>query len=86
MNHEGSERERFLLVLFYGVLLLIGYLAFRVVGPFLAPLVWAAVFAMVLNPVQAAWSPASAARHHDHDRSGVFHRQRSPCSPSSPPR
>ena len=53
MNHEGSERDRFLLVLFYGVLLLIGYLAFRVVGPFLAPLVWAGVFAMVLNPVQA---------------------------------
>jgi predicted PurR-regulated permease PerM len=53
MNHEGSERERFVLVLFYGVLLLVGYLAFRVVGPFLAPLGWAAVFAMVLNPVQA---------------------------------
>ena len=53
MNQAGSERDRFLLVLFYGVLLLIGYLAFRVVGPFLAPLGWAAVFAMVLNPVQA---------------------------------
>ena len=53
MNDAGSERDRFLLVLFYGVLLLAGYLAFSVVAPFLEPLAWAAVFAMVLNPVQA---------------------------------
>ena len=53
MNTAGSERDRFVLVLFYGVLLLTGYLAFSVVAPFLAPLGWAAVFAMVLNPVQA---------------------------------
>ena len=53
MNQAGSERDRFVLVLFYGVLLLTGYLAFSVVAPFLAPLGWAAVFAMVLNPVQA---------------------------------
>jgi len=53
MNHAGSERERFVLVLFYGVLLLAGYLAFRIVAPFLAALGWAAVFAMVLNPIQA---------------------------------
>jgi predicted PurR-regulated permease PerM len=53
MNTAGSERERFVLVLFYGVLLLAGYLAFRIVAPFLAALGWAAVFAMVLNPIQA---------------------------------
>jgi predicted PurR-regulated permease PerM len=53
MNDRGSERDRFLVVLFYGVLLLAGYLAFSVVAPFLAPLAWAAVFAMVLYPVQA---------------------------------
>jgi predicted PurR-regulated permease PerM len=53
MNHAGSERDRFVLVLFYGVLLLAGYLAVRIVAPFLAPLGWAAVFAMVLNPVHA---------------------------------
>jgi len=53
MNHAGSERDRFLLVLFYGVLLLAGYLAFKIVAPFLAALGWAAVFAMVLNPIQA---------------------------------
>jgi len=52
MNHAGLERDRFVLVLFYGILLLAGYLAFSIVAPFLAPLAWAAVFAMVLNPVQ----------------------------------
>jgi len=52
MTQSDSERERFLLVLFYAILLLTGYLAFRVVAPFLSPLAWAGVFAMVLNPVQ----------------------------------
>jgi predicted PurR-regulated permease PerM len=53
MNNSGTERDRFLLVIFYGVLVLVGYLAFRIISPFLAPLAWAAVFGMVLNPVQA---------------------------------
>jgi predicted PurR-regulated permease PerM len=53
MHNSGSERDRFLLVLFYGVLLLAGYLAFRIIAPFLAPLGWAAVVAMVLDPVKA---------------------------------
>jgi len=52
MNNSGTERDRFLLVIFYGVLLLVGYLAFRIISPFLAALAWAAVFGMVLNPVQ----------------------------------
>jgi predicted PurR-regulated permease PerM len=52
MTQRGSERERFLLVLFYAILLLTGYLAFRIVAPFLSALVWAGVIAMVLNPVQ----------------------------------
>ena len=54
MDNERSEHDRFVLVLFYGVLLLAGYLTFRVVAPFLAPLGWAAVFAMVLNPIHAS--------------------------------
>lgn len=53
MDNSGTERDRFLIVIFYGVLLLIGYLAFRIVAPFLAALAWAAVFGMVLDPVQA---------------------------------
>ncbi|MEW5982357.1 MAG: AI-2E family transporter [Acidobacteriota bacterium] len=47
-----TEHDRFVVVLFYAVVLLVGYLGFRIFSPFLAPLVWAAVFAMVLNPVQ----------------------------------
>ena len=53
MDNSGTERDRFLLVIFYGVLLLAGYLALKIVAPFLAALGWAAVFAMVLNPIQA---------------------------------
>ncbi len=52
MPHRDAERERFLLLIFYFVVLVIGYLAFRVVGPFLAPLAWAAVFAMVMYPLR----------------------------------
>ncbi len=52
MSHGFAERERFVLLVFYAVVLIIGYLAFLVVGPFLAPLAWAAVFAMVMYPVR----------------------------------
>ena len=52
MSSAGSERERFVLVLFYGMLRPAGYLDLLVVAPFLAPIGWAAVFAMVLDPVQ----------------------------------
>jgi predicted PurR-regulated permease PerM len=52
MFEPETERDRFARVLFYAVVFVIGYLAFRVVGPFLAPLTWAAVFAMVLFPLQ----------------------------------
>jgi len=47
-----SERDRFVRLLFYAVVLVVGYLAFRIVGPFLAPLAWAGVFAMVLEPLR----------------------------------
>jgi hypothetical protein len=40
MNSAGSERDRLVLAPFYGVLLLAGYLAFRIVAPFLAPLAY----------------------------------------------
>ena len=41
MFQAETERDRFARVLFYAVVLVIGYLAFRIVGPFLAPLAWA---------------------------------------------
>jgi predicted PurR-regulated permease PerM len=46
-----TERDRFARVIFYAVVVLAGYLAFRVIAPFLAPLGWAAVFALLLQPV-----------------------------------
>jgi len=53
MSQPETERDRFARVLFYAVVLVIGYLAFRIVSPFLAPMVWAGVFAMVLFPLHA---------------------------------
>ena len=46
-----SSRERFTELLFYGVLIGMGYLALTTVWPFLTPLAWAAILAMTLRPV-----------------------------------
>jgi len=65
MNTRESERERFARVLFYVVVLAVGYLAFQVVAPFLASMAWGAVFAMLMAPVAARldrrFSPTIAA-------------------------
>lgn len=45
-----SNPDRFGELLFYGVVLLVGYLAFTVIQPFLAPLAWATIFALTVNP------------------------------------
>jgi predicted PurR-regulated permease PerM len=50
---RDSESDRFARVIFYVVVLLAGYLAFRVIRPFLQPLAWAVVFALLLQPVHA---------------------------------
>jgi predicted PurR-regulated permease PerM len=47
-----SERDRFARLIFYAFVLLAGYLAFGVIRPFLQPLGWAAVFALMLQPMQ----------------------------------
>jgi len=52
MLNSDHERDRFAVVLFYAVVLLVGYLSFQVIGPFLVPLAWGAVLAMVLNPIR----------------------------------
>jgi predicted PurR-regulated permease PerM len=51
MDPSESERERFARVLFYAVVLAVGFMAFKVVAPFLAPMAWAAVFAMLMAPL-----------------------------------
>ena len=47
---EPAERERFSIGLFYGALLLLGYLLWQIVQPFLVPLGWAAVLAICWQP------------------------------------
>lgn len=47
----ASERERFTTLVFYGVVLLIGYLLLRVFQPFLGALGWAAVLAICVYPL-----------------------------------
>jgi predicted PurR-regulated permease PerM len=51
MSTKPTSRERFADLLFYAVVILVAYLAMRVVWPFLAPLAWAAILAMTLRPV-----------------------------------
>lgn len=46
-----SSRDRFSQLLFYGLVLVMAYLAFMVLSPFLAPLAWSAVFAMTFHRV-----------------------------------
>ena len=46
----ASERERFTTLVFYGVVLMLGYLLSRVFQPFFVPLGWAAVLAICVHP------------------------------------
>lgn len=46
----SSERERFTTLIFYGVVLLLGYLLLRIFQPFFGPLGWAAVLAICVYP------------------------------------
>lgn len=48
---HDAGRGRFNQLLFYLLVLLIGYLAFVVLQPFLASLAWAAIFGMMFHPV-----------------------------------
>jgi predicted PurR-regulated permease PerM len=46
-----TSKERFSHLLFYVLVLVTGYLTYQVLSPFLAPLAWAAVFAMMFHGV-----------------------------------
>jgi predicted PurR-regulated permease PerM len=54
--HESS-RERFAQLLFYALILIIGYLTYLILSPFLASLAWAAVFAMMFHGVHTELTP-----------------------------
>ena len=61
----AAERERVTTLFFYCVLLLLGYLLFRIFAPFLGPLGWAAVLAIFVFPwhekLVVRYGPARAA-------------------------
>src|SRR5215218_7973338 len=52
-----NTRERFSQLVFYALIILIGYLTYLVMSPFLASLAWAAVFAVMFHRVHVELSP-----------------------------
>jgi predicted PurR-regulated permease PerM len=50
---RSNHPDRFGELLFYGIVLLVAYLAYSVIEPFLAPLAWAAIFALTLTPLHS---------------------------------
>jgi predicted PurR-regulated permease PerM len=50
---KATTSDRLTTVLSYGALLLLIYLVFRIVSPFLVPLAWSAVFAIFFYPLHA---------------------------------
>lgn len=53
---SDTAKDRFSRLLFYVLVLVMGYLAYQVLSPFLAPLAWAAVFAMMFQGVHSELS------------------------------
>jgi len=54
---SDRSRERFSQLVFYALIILIGYLTYLVLSPFLAPLAWAAVFTVMFYRVHMELSP-----------------------------
>lgn len=52
-----TTRERFSQLVFYSLIILIGYLTYLVISPFLASLAWATVFAVMFHGVHSELSP-----------------------------
>jgi predicted PurR-regulated permease PerM len=52
-----SQAERVSQLVFFGTLILLGWLAYRIVQPFLVEIGWAVVLAICLNPVQSRLRP-----------------------------
>jgi predicted PurR-regulated permease PerM len=49
-SSNRAARDRVATLLFYGIVLLLGYLVYRLFEPFLAPLAWAAILAAFFYP------------------------------------
>ena len=54
---RDRHARRITFLVFYGSLLLLGYLAYRIVEPFLVQIAWAVVLAIGLDPVQQRLRP-----------------------------
>jgi predicted PurR-regulated permease PerM len=54
---SDNTRERFSQLVFYALIILIGYLTYLVMSPFLASLAWAAVFAVMFHRVHLELAP-----------------------------
>jgi predicted PurR-regulated permease PerM len=52
-----TEAERISQLVFYGTVLLIGWLAFRIIQPFLVEIAWAVVLAICIEPVRLRLLP-----------------------------
>jgi predicted PurR-regulated permease PerM len=48
---DARREERLGTVLFYGIMVLLGYLTYRIFEPFLSPLAWAAILVVLTYPV-----------------------------------
>jgi predicted PurR-regulated permease PerM len=57
MMAPQTERERLSVVIFYGAILLLGYLAYRILEPFIVPLAWAGVLALCAYPLFGKLEP-----------------------------
>src|ERR1700690_3925257 len=51
MERESIAVQRIGAVLFYGIVILLAYLVFRISEPFLAPLAWAGVLVVLFYPL-----------------------------------
>src|SRR5262245_2295338 len=52
-----SGKERFQQLVFYVLVLLMGYLTYMILSPFLGSLAWAAIFAMMFHKVYLEMAP-----------------------------
>ena len=57
MMAAQTERERLNLIIFYGAILLLGYLAYKILQPFILPLAWAGVLALCAYPLFGKLEP-----------------------------
>src|SRR5271155_1067926 len=47
----GSNRDRFTHLIFYAVVIVLGYLTFLIFAPFLVPLAWAGILVVLFHPL-----------------------------------